>query len=222
MNEKDTKLTKEELEEDRFVEWLMEAADYVQQKWQVFAGGLVVLVLVIYGINYSQQSAANNRVEAMGVWGDILIAEGTGQTAEGVRLAESLVGAYAGTPAAGQGMIYLANRYFQQERYSEAQALYQRYLDEYGDDPALRYGAWSGLAVCLDAQGQHREAAEKYRAFAAQNPGAPQTPLALGEAARCFGLAGDGQAQREVLEELVRDFADSPVAARARQELDML
>ena len=52
MNEKDTKLTKEELEEDRFVEWLMEAADYVQQKWQVFAGGLVVLVLVIYGINY--------------------------------------------------------------------------------------------------------------------------------------------------------------------------
>jgi tetratricopeptide (TPR) repeat protein len=221
MNEKDEKLTKEELEEDRFVEWLMEAVEYVQQKWQLFAAGLVGVAIILYGISYTQDAAEINKAEAMGVWGEILIADGSGQAEEAQRLAQMLTDAYAGTPAAAQGTLFLANRLFLQENYDEAERLYQRYITDYGTEEALLYGAWSGLASCLDARGQHREAAEKYKAYVEQHSGA-QGALALGEAARCYGLAGDAAAQKQMLERLIQEYGETPVATRARQELEML
>lgn len=216
------RLTKSELEEDRFLEWLMETVEYVQQKWQLFAGIGVGIALAILGINYALETQEDKKQEATAMLGEVFILEGSGQADQAVQMAEQLVRNYAGTPAAGQGTLMLANRYFAQGRYDEAETLYQRYLSDYGQTDILVFGATSGLAACMEAKGQMQAAAAKYLEYATTYPQAGEAALALIEAARCYGQAGDSQQQKALLEQILRDYGDSAVVTRARQQLELL
>ena len=103
---------KADLEEDRFVEWILHAVDFVKERAQLFISGaaaLVVLVLAVTYINSARQSA---QVEAASLLGEALIKDETGQLAESMRLLVRLHESYSGTPAAAQGTVMLGNRYF--------------------------------------------------------------------------------------------------------------
>lgn len=217
-----SKLSKEELREDEFVEWIMRAVDYVRERVQLFAGGLVAIVLLILGINYIIDSQEMAGEEAATKLGDVLMAEESGQVGKVITLAEELIGKYAGTPAAAQGMLVLANRHFSQGNYGEAQRLYETYLDDYGQTDVLIYGAWSGIASCMEAQGNLQDAAAKYQKYAADNPGSVQAAMALMEASRCYGKLGDLPARKELLEQIIKDFGNLPVAAQAKADIAML
>ena len=216
------KLTKSEMREDEFVEWILAAADYVRDRAKIFitgAGGLIALVVVIQLI---LQAEDENRNEAFKKLGQVWIAEDEGRSEDAIRLGEELISAYGGTPAAGRGVIFLANNYYAQERYSEARKLYQTYLNDYGDLDILVFAAWNGLAACFEAQGNLQKAAEKYQEYASLHKTSLQAPQALFEAARCYGLAGNNSSQQSLLKEITTEFSDSPVAAKARQEMKTL
>lgn len=217
-----SKLSKEELREDEFLDWTMQAVDYVRERMQLFAGGLVAVVLLILAINYIIESQDVAREEAATLLGDVLMAEESGQSDKVIALVEELIGNYAGTPAAAQGTLVLANRHFSQGNYGEARRLYETYLDDYGQTDVLIYGAWSGIASCLEAQGSHRDAAAKYEEYAAAHPGSVQAAMALMEASRCYGKLGDLTARKRLLEQIIKDFGDLPLAARAKADMAML
>ena len=221
MSGESSKLSKEELREDEFVEWIMQAADYVKERAQLFIGGLVVFVLLILGINYIIESQEQAKVEAASRLGELLMAEEEGDAAGVISIAEDLISRFDGTPAAAQGVLVLANRYFAQENFSEGQRLYEKYLEDYGQSEILVFGAWSGLASCLEAQGQTTAAAEKYLEFATGHPQSLQAAMAVWEAARCYGQLGDISRQKELLERVMRDFPELPLAARAKASLAM-
>jgi TolA-binding protein len=216
------KLTKSDLEEDRFVEWILETADFVRDRMRVFAGGLVAVAAVALIVVLVLRSQEESKLRAAGLLGDVMIAETNGQYDEGVRLCEQLVKEYAGTPAAGQGVVLLGNRYFAQARYVDAQHQYDAYLDSYGDQEVLVYAAWSGLAACFEAQGDFEKAAGKYQEYATTHAGRMPAALALLEAARCYRLAGDGGRQKATLERIVKEYADSPAAAKALEAIALL
>ena len=221
MSGESSKLSKEELREDEFVEWIMQAADYVKERAQLFIGGLVVFVLLILGINYIIESQEQAKVEAASRLGELLMAEEEGDAAGVISIAEDLISRFDGTPAAAQGVLVLANRYFAQENFAEGQRLYEKYLEDYGQSEILVFGAWSGLASCLEAQGQTTAAAEKYLEFATGHPQSLQAAMAVWEAARCYGQLGDISRQKELLERVMRDFPELPLAARAKASLAM-
>jgi tetratricopeptide (TPR) repeat protein len=214
-------LTKSELREDEFVEWIMQAADYVRARARIFVGAAGGAVALVLALNYFIDSQEQAKREAAALLGDMLMAEQTGQLSEAIRLGENLVQAFAGTPAAAQGVIALANHYYGQGRYAEARQLYEKYLSDYGEVEVLSQAAHNGLAACLEAQGQFAEAARAYEAAAQRQPGTVEAALAQMEAARCYALAGDRQRQKVLLEQISRDFAPYPIAARAREEMDM-
>jgi TolA-binding protein len=150
-----------------------------------------------------------------------MIADDNNQTDEGVRLAEQVLKDHTGTPAAAQAVLFLANRYYAQGRFGDSQKFYERYLSDYGDVDVLVFAARNGLASCAEAQGDYRQAAAKFQE-AATSGSNNQGVLALLEAARCYGLAGDTASQKGILSQITRDFSESPAAARAREELSML
>ena len=84
------------------------------------------------------------------------------------------------------------------------------------------YAAWSGIAACLEAQGQLQEAAAKYQEFATAHPGSVQAALALWEVARCYEQLDDHAARKEILEQIIREYAKLPLAAQARTVLATL
>ena len=216
------KITKSELREDQFVEWILKASDYVQERLRIFAGGaagVVVLMVVVHFIIQAQESA---RLDATERLGSIKVAEQEGRIDSVMILSERLIEERSGTPAAAQAVVILANRYFIQGRYADAQRLFQVYLDDYGQSDILTFAAWRGSAACLEAQGQLREAAGKYQEYAATHPDNMQAALALLEAARCYGMAGEVDSQKSMLNRIIKEFGDSPGAAKARDEINML
>jgi TolA-binding protein len=214
--------SKQELREDRFVEWVLETADFVRTRSQQFIAAVAAVVLVIAGVTYYNKAQTDARMEAAALLGEAQIADDNNQTDEAIRLAEQVLKDYAGTPGAAQATLFLANRYYAQGRYGESQKLYERYLSDYGDQDVLAFAARSGLASCAEAQGEYRQAAAKFQEAATASGGNTQGALALLEAARCYGLAGDTASQKGVLSQIAREFSDSPAAARAREELAML
>ena len=215
------KLSKSELREDEFVEWIMQAIEYVKERARLFGGGAVAVIAVIMAINYFIESKEADRLKAAALLGDVLMVEQGGELAEAIRLAEELVSSYVGTPAAAQGTVLLANIHYAQGRYAEARTYYQRYLDNYEPLDVLAYAAQSGLGACLEAEGQLLVAAQHYEAYAAQQAGTIREAMARMEAARIYGLAGESDKQQALLEEVSRTFAQYPIAAQARAELAM-
>ena len=219
MSSERRKLSKSELREDEFVEWIMQAIEYVKERTQLFVGGAVAVIAVIVAINYFIESEETNRLQAAALLGDVLMVEQGGSSDEATRLAEELASTYAGTPAAAQGTVLLANLHYAQGRYAEARTYYQRYLDNYEPVDVLAYAAQSGLGACLEAEGQLLAAAEHYETYAAQQTGTIREAMARMEAARIYGLAGDSDKQQALLEEVSRTFAQYPIAAQARAAL---
>lgn len=215
-------MNKDELREDEFVERVMQAVDYVRQRYQLFVGGLVVVVALILVINYIIDAQEEARGEAATKLGEMMIADQEGNAAEALRLAQELIGAYAGTPAAAQGTLILANRYYAEGNYTEARRLYDQYLDDYGQNELLVYTAWSGIAACLEAQGQTQEAARKYQEFATSHPGSVQAALSLWEAARCYEQLDDQATRKGIMEQIIREYAKLPLAVQARAALAAL
>ncbi len=221
MSSERRKLSKSELREDEFVEWIMEAVEYVKERARLFVGGAVAVIAVIVAINYFIESKEADRLKAAALLGDVLMVEQGGEPTEAVRLAEELVSAYAGTPAAAQGTIILANLYYAQGLYVEARGYYQSYLDNYEPLDVLAYAAQSGLGACLEAEGQLGAAAQHYETYAAQQAGTIREAMAQMEAARIYGLAGESNKQQALLKQVSRTFAQYPIAAQARAALAM-
>ncbi len=216
------KLSKEEIREDEFVEWIMKAVEYIKERSQLFGLGVVGLVLVITLINFLVESRNADNIEAANLLGDVLMAEQGGQTSEAVRLAEQLVTTYTGAPATAHGIILLANLHYLQGRYVDAEKQYRNYLDNYEHVDVLAYAAQSGLGSCLEAEGQLIEAGRHYEGYASQESGSIRQGMAQMEAARVYGLAGDLQKQRALLKSVRDNFSQYPIAAQARLAMDML
>jgi tetratricopeptide (TPR) repeat protein len=216
------KLSKEELREDEFVEWVMGAVAYVRARYRIFLGGVLLIAVGVLGVNLIIDKQDRARNQAAADLGEALVLDDGGDTAEAMRVIQQVVDQYDGTPAAGQGVLMLANRRFAQEDYEIARQLYQRYLSEYGERLVLVYAAQSGIAAVMEAQGKVQEAAEEYRRVAQLHEGLLQGALALWEASECYGQLGDVVQRRELLQRIAREHARLPLAARARAALAML
>ena len=214
--------TGNEIEEDRAVQWLMDVVEFVQEKRQFFVGGLVGIVALVIIANLVTTSRQQAEAEATTLLGDVLVAEGSARPEEAIRLCEKLIDEYSGTPAADQGVLLLANRYYSQDRHDDALLMYERFLADSGENEILVFAAWSGIAACYEAQGKLLEAAREYEDYAANHPESFQSSLSLMEAARCFAISGDESSQLRALKRITTEFADSPVAGRAQLEINML
>lgn len=221
MSSERRKLSKSELREDEFVEWIMQAVEYVKERARLFGGGVAAVVVVIMAINYFMESKEANRLKAAALIGDVLMLEQSGDPTAAIRSAEELVFSYAGTPAAAQGSVLLANLHYAQGHYEEARGYYQSYLDNYEPVDVLVYAAQSGLGACLEAEGQLLAAAEHYETYAAGQGGTIHEGMALMEAARIYGLAGQRDKRQALLEQVRHAFAQYPIAVQARAALAM-
>jgi outer membrane protein assembly factor BamD (BamD/ComL family) len=210
------KHTKEELREDEFVERIMQAVDFVQARYQWFIGALIALVVIVLGVNHLITVQQQTKIDAATKLGEFLIAEGDGDLQATMQQLQELTTRYEGTPAAAQGVLLLANRYYIQGNYQEAQQLYESYLKKYGHTNILAYGAWNGIGACMKARGELLEAARHYQQFASRHSGTFEAALALWEAARCYAQSGDFEGQRNMLEQLTRQYSQLPLVEQAK------
>ncbi|MBT3604391.1 MAG: tetratricopeptide repeat protein [Candidatus Latescibacteria bacterium] len=215
------KIEEEEPQEELLV-WFLNLWGKVEQNYtQILAGvGVVVVaVLVVVFVNNHQNQETQ---EARSELGNVYIALFEGRIDDAINQSQTLSDEYAGNPIGREALIALANLQFEQKSISVAQANFQRFLDEYSSEGLLGYGAWSGLASCLEAEAKFAEAAAKFKSYADAHPNTPFAPVALKEAGRCYQL-GQNNDQAQVVYQIVLDkYKDSSVLRNVKNELLMM
>lgn len=218
------RMTKEELREDEFVEWLVSVVDYIRDHRNSFIVGVFIVVAGIFGIRTFIDTQHQNIRDAAALWGDVLIAEQGGQLTEAAKKAEHIMTNYAGSPAAGQATIFLANLNYSQEKYAEAEKLYGSYLNsgDSGKTEILRHAAEMGLLACAEVSGDLEETAIAYEMLGSKYAGQSMGAWSLMSAARCFKNLGDIERSTDILRRISVDYPKLPIAKQARNMIDML
>ena len=213
------RLTKQDLKEDELVNRALRAWAYVEGNYtRILAGVGVVVVAVLIGV-YVRHEAQRKARASSDALGEARIALFQGRVDDALAQAQDIVDEYGNGPAVGQALILQSNVLFGQGRYTDSKAAYQRYMREFGDEGAAGYGAWSGVAACLEEEGSPTAAGETFLAYAEKLPGSAFSPMALREAGRCFEHAGDLQRARAALKRIVELYPEDRLARVAEAEL---
>jgi TolA-binding protein len=112
---------------------------------------------------------------------------------------------YSGTEAGQRALLLSAGDLFAAGKYDEAQAQFQKFLQQYSGSPFTAQAAL-GVAACYDAQGKTSDAISGYQGVADRYQGqnvAPQAKLAL---ARLLEGQGKFKEARASLEEITRTY----------------
>jgi TolA-binding protein len=104
---------------------------------------------------------------------------------------------HPGSKAAARALLLAGAGFFAENKYSEAQAQFERFTREHRDNPLLGE-ALIGIASCLEAQGKTDQAITAYRDLITRHPADSVLPQAK------FSLAGLYETQKKP--ELARDF----------------
>jgi TolA-binding protein len=216
------RMTKQELKEDEFVNKIMNAWGYVKENYpKVIAvvGGVVILILI--GVFIKQQADEQTRA-SVDALGEVRIALMQGQIDNAIAQAERVAENFSGKSAAGQALHMVGNLYFDSSRYAEAQVAFQSYLDNYGSEGPMGYASWSGIAACMEEQGDVAGAADKYVSFTDMASQSPFAPMALKEAARCQQSTGNSDGSIALLKRIIDSYPKSSAARSAKAELKKL
>ena len=112
---------------------------------------------------------------------------------------------YPGTAAAGRALLQAAAALFAEEKYSEAQAQFERFSREYSSSPFLPQ-ARLGVAACLDAQGKTADAMSAYEDLARKYPSANVAPQAEFALARIYESQGKLEQAWSLYEKLAQQL----------------
>jgi len=202
------KLTKKQIKEDKFVTLYLQAQDYLQaNSRQLLAGAAILVVVVAATFIFAKTRAQKEEAAVVELTkGRIEYFAENYDTAIGIL--QNLVEEYEGTNSAAVGKFYLANAYFNSGNFINAEFYFREYLDS-ADDELLAPSAMSGLAACLEQQGNVEEAAQTYLKAAREYSDSYLAAENLYHAARCFRLSGKLEEAKLALSELIDDHPKS-------------
>ncbi len=183
-----------------------------------FGIAIVAALIVLFFYRAQTQRADAARIAL----GDVYIALYEGRVEDALAASQEVMENYAGQAEAGEALMALANLHYEEGRIAEAHTYFQQYLNEYPADGPLGYGAWSGLASCLESEEKFAEAGQQFTAFAEAHPESPFAPISLKEAGRCYELGKMPQQARDAYQKIVNEYAESSVTRFARGQLGMM
>lgn len=216
------KVTKQELKEDKFVKYTLLAKSYVDENYQkimraALAIGAIIILFVFY--YYNSQATDNEANSQLGI-AAIEYTNGNLQKASErlVRLIEE----YDGTDAADQGMFILANIYFQQKKYADAQLYYDKFVGAYSGSNILLASGYAGLAACEEVNANFPDAAELYEQAAELAPEFPESDNYYYLSALCYKSAGNFDEARSIFEHLASEAKSTQRVNDAETQLVLL
>jgi TolA-binding protein len=212
------KITKRQLKEDKFTTFMLQSKDRIQESWQFFVIGAVVVVLAVVAVVYFFESKNKASEEAGAKFAQALMDYRSGNNQVAVLSFAQLVEDYGDQPVAEYATYLLGNANYRQRNYEEAIRYYEEYLSRYKGDSLVRAGAQAGIASCQEDQGQLLEAAQKYEQAIAEYPDGPQAGDYHIGAMRCYLAAGDKDKAREHMDYIRENYEGTSLLQRANRE----
>lgn len=219
MARKGKKLTKKDLKEDEFAEFVGESMLYVKHHSRRIIGILIVVIVVAVSVTFviRQRRAAEIEAQAILSRGNFDFKQTNYGAA--LRTYAGIRQRYRGTWSAADATFFSANAYFASARYDSAMALYNEYLNQGKRRDYLTVSAKAGIAQSLEEQAMYAEAANNFLKTQQEHPDNMLARDMLLGAARCFRLAGNHDRAIEVYNDLIELYPDSREAELARMQV---
>jgi len=203
------KITKRQIKEDPLVTYYFKTLDFMKQHSQKITIGIIVVLVVIFIAILMAKSKQSAELDASEQLVKANIQLSNQQTQDAINILLSLVDNYSGTKNAAKGVYLLGKAYYQKGEYDKAQIYFEKYIDDYGDDPILASGAYTGLGASLEQQGKYFEAANYYEKGAKKYPDNFNAPQQLMDAGRCYTRANQISRAKECYQLVVDKYGDS-------------
>jgi tetratricopeptide (TPR) repeat protein len=211
------RVSKEELKEDRFQQFVEKAAEFYYQSPRRFWVGVAVALVVIAGVILLIQNrpkpvrSAEAELRLMDALSNLY--QGKQDYAEMAlkELAAKFPRDYAGIKA----HYYLGTLYFssQQQRLDEAKREFATFLKKAKNDLLLVPAAKLGIAACEEQAGNYQQAAKIYEGVYRHYQDIPLRHEALLGAGRCYQLAGELDKAEKLYSEYLEK--DKPTGIKA-------
>ena len=202
--------------------WFLKVWNQIEANYIRILTGFGIAIVAALIVLFFYRAQTQHAEAARTALGDVYIALYEGRVEDALAASQEVIETYAGEAEAGEALMALANLHYEEGRIAEARTYFQQYLDEYPTDGPLGYGAWSGLASCLENEEKFSEAGQQFATFAEAHPGSPFASIALKEAGRCYELGKMSQQASDVYQKIINEYATSSVARFARGQLSMM
>lgn len=216
------RIHKQDLKEDKFVKFSLQAKSYLDENYQklsryaLVVAGLVIIVLFFY------YNAKQSSQEANSQLGIAQIEFANGNLAKANERLVRLIDEFNGTDAAEQGMFLLANIYFQQKKYDDARLYFENFIDNYSGSHILLASGYAGLAACEETVKNYTRAAELYEKAAKMAPDFPASDRQFYLAALCYKKAGDLEKAKQILSQLAEEAKSESQMKEAEAQLVLI
>jgi len=210
------KITKQQIKEDKFTTFVLQAKEWVVDNWQVLTIAAVAIIIVVVGMVYYFNSQSAKSGVAQQTFGRAMVEMERRNYPQAVTAFQDIIDSYGGRMAA-RAQFYLANTYYNSKQYDEAVAAYQQYVDNYHTDKLTTSSAIGGIASSHENKREYALAAEKYREAVAYYPESPSAPDYYLGAVRCYVQLGDKEQADLVVAELKDKYSGSDYFRTASQ-----
>ena len=209
------KITRRQLKEDPFTAFIFNSKRQLEENWQYFAIGAVVIILAVVGIFYYFNSAKETSELAATQLSQANMQYRQGNSQVAILTLTDILTKYGSTPFAEQATFMLAKINLETRNYAESKLYFDMYLEKYKKDPLNRAAALSGLGITLENQGQYAEASEQFEKAIAEFPeSALIVELHLG-AMRNELMSGQSEKAKVHLDAINEKAPNTDIAANA-------
>jgi len=213
------KITKQDLKEDKFVKFTLQAKTYLDENSkQVFymVSGILAVILIIIVFVYVHNT---NVEEASAQLGIAQVEYSNLNYDRAISRLEKLIENYSSTGEADQGMFLLANILYQKDRFEESKKYFEQFVDSYSGSDILLASGIAGLAACYEKESMFSEAAETYAKAAATAPDFVEADNYIYLSGICFNKAGNMSMAIEKFEYLVENNVTTKRVNDAKAQL---
>ena len=239
------RLTKEEIQEDKFIEGLLKAYAFLKENLQTIIVAAVVVLVAAGGYAAYYQTQENRRAEAtlalrqateayQKAEESLFDAEKLAESEELLKTAQTQLKAifekYANTAFADKARYQYANALYYQGNYSEARTQFQKVIEEHQPENQMdSLYAQKAIGNTYEQEGNYEKAIAAYQAKAF--PPTPQLSpeirkFVLMEAkfnqALAYEKSGDAEAARNTYKEIVDEFQSTLETGLAQKGRELL
>lgn len=214
---KKVKITRREMKEDSFVTFMLQAKDFMLERWVYFAGGLALVVVVVVAFSIIQAENQKNEKAAAQLFSQAMNSYYNRQYQTAIIDLQSVVDNYGSTDIAGKALFNLGNAYFAAKNYPEAIETFENYLRSHQEDILFVTSAMAGIAASLAGNGELRAAADKYREAAEKYPDFPMAGEYYLKAMKYYIKAGEMESARVIFARLARDYENTAYYAESKR-----
>jgi tetratricopeptide (TPR) repeat protein len=219
---KKRRIRKHELKEDQFVTTTLRFTTWAREHQNTVLMGAAVIVVVVILAAVISTSRSRSRETADRLLGQVELLYNQGQFDSVIDQAQMLTDQYGGSQEAGLAVFYMADSRMKLERYDEAIAAFEIYIDHYHRDKTLTAASYTGMAACYEQLDDFSKAGQWYLQTAQKMPQYYGAPEALMNAGRCFSTAGEDDKAKEAYRLLIEKYPESRFLSEARMELATL